>query len=88
MPVMKKCLLRNSKDFRATGFFLGFLLGVVQMTVWMFWDPWWSLALGGMMVGYLTNFFAIKSIFEPLQPVQVVLGQREHFFDLIAPSLR
>ena len=40
------------------------------MMVWVVWDPWWSLAVGGMIVGYLTNFYAIKSIFEPVQPVQ------------------
>jgi uncharacterized membrane protein YheB (UPF0754 family) len=71
VDLFQKCGELELQFVIRSGFFLGFLLGVVQMTVWMFWDPWWSLALGGMMVGYLTNFFAIKSIFEPLQPVQV-----------------
>jgi hypothetical protein len=38
----------------------GLLLGVVQMAVWLLWDPWWSLALGGAAVGYLTDWFALK----------------------------
>ncbi len=54
-----------------SGLYFGTLLGVAQMAVWLVWDPWWSLAVGGAIVGYLTNFFAIKSIFEPVQPVQI-----------------
>ena len=38
----------------------GLLLGVLQMAVWLLWDPWWSLALGGAAVGYLTDWFALK----------------------------
>ena len=30
------------------------------MAVWLLWDPWWSLALGGAAVGYLTDWFALK----------------------------
>jgi len=54
-----------------SGLYLGFLLGLVQMGVWVCWDPWWSLAVGGAAVGYVTNFIAIKSIFEPVEPVKV-----------------
>jgi hypothetical protein len=38
----------------------GALLGVLQMGVWLVWDPWWSLALGGAAVGFLTDWFALK----------------------------
>jgi hypothetical protein len=41
-------------------FFSGALLGVLQMGVWLVWDPWWSLALGGAAVGFLTDWFALK----------------------------
>jgi hypothetical protein len=30
------------------------------MGVWLVWDPWWSLALGGAAVGFLTDWFALK----------------------------
>lgn len=40
--------------------YAGLLLGVLQMAVWLLWDPWWSLALGGAAVGYLTDWFALK----------------------------
>lgn len=54
-----------------SGLWLGGALGVVQMAVWVAWDPPWSLALGGALVGYLTNLVAIKSIFWPVRPRQV-----------------
>jgi len=54
-----------------SGLYLGFLLGIFQMLVWVCWDPWWSLAVGGAVVGYVTNFIAIKSIFEPVEPVKI-----------------
>lgn len=54
-----------------SGLYFGFLLGILQMLVWVCWDPWWSLAVGGAVVGYITNFIAIKSIFEPVEPVKV-----------------
>ena len=54
-----------------SGLVLGFLLGIIQMAVWVAWDPWWSLAVGGALVGYITNFIAIKSIFEPVDPVHL-----------------
>jgi hypothetical protein len=41
-------------------FLSGALLGVLQMGVWLVWDPWWSLALGGAAVGFLTDWFALK----------------------------
>ena len=41
-------------------YYQGMFLGFFQMAVWLVWDPWWSLALGGAIVGYLTDWFALK----------------------------
>ncbi len=54
-----------------SGFYFGFLFGVVQMLVWIFYDPWWILPLFGGIVGYATNWIALFLIFSPLQPVKV-----------------
>eukprot|EP00957_Ditylum_brightwellii_P050435 3824396-Ditylum_brightwellii.AAC.1 len=40
------------------------------MIVWMFYDNPWTLTAGGAVVGYLTNWLALKFIFEPVQPTQ------------------
>lgn len=54
-----------------SGFFFGFLLGVVQMFVWLLYDKPWTLPAGGAVVGYITNWLAIKLIFEPVDPVKL-----------------
>lgn len=54
-----------------SGLWFGYLLGVLQMVLWMFWDNPWTLTVGGAVVGYLTNFMALKCIFEPVEPMQV-----------------
>ena len=51
--------------------FFIFLLSFNLLQVWVAWDPPWSLALGGALVGYVTNLVAIKSIFWPVQPQTV-----------------
>lgn len=53
-----------------SGFWFGLLFGLPTMLVWVFYPQWWVLPLGGLIVGYLTNWIAIKIIFEPKQPVK------------------
>lgn len=56
-------------DFiRTSGFYLGFLFGVLQMLVWLFCRQWWILPLCGVIVGYYTNVIALKVIFYPVEP--------------------
>ena len=53
-----------------SGFGFGCLLGVVQMALWVFYELPWTLAAGGAVVGYLTNWIALKLIFEPVLPTR------------------
>jgi uncharacterized membrane protein YheB (UPF0754 family) len=53
-----------------SGFWFGLLFGLPTMLVWMYMPSWWVLPLGGLIVGYLTNWIAIKIIFEPKQPIK------------------
>jgi len=53
-----------------SGLWFGFILGIVQMIVALFWDNPWSLSIGGCIVGYLTNWLALKWIFEPVEPTK------------------
>jgi len=69
VELFQQCGRQELKFVVDSGLVLGFLLGIIQMAVWVVWDPWWSLALGGALVGYVTNFVAIKSIFAPVRPV-------------------
>ncbi len=56
---------------KISGLYFGFLFGVIQMLVWIVWPAWWILPFAGFMVGYLTNWVAIKLIFEPAEPKQI-----------------
>jgi uncharacterized membrane protein YheB (UPF0754 family) len=55
-----------------SGLYLGFILGLFTIPVFVrFSDVWWVLPLSGMIVGYLTNWIALKAIFQPIEPVKV-----------------
>ena len=54
-----------------SGFYFGFLFGLVQMTVWYFYQSWWVLPFFGLLVGYATNWIALNVIFRPLHEKKV-----------------
>eukprot|EP00929_Paragymnodinium_shiwhaense_P015192 TRINITY_DN123248_c0_g1_i1.p1 TRINITY_DN123248_c0_g1~~TRINITY_DN123248_c0_g1_i1.p1 ORF type:complete len:656 (-),score=140.72 TRINITY_DN123248_c0_g1_i1:174-2141(-) len=49
----------------------GFALGLVQMALWILLPNNWVLPIGGALVGYITNWVAIKLIFDPVEPTRV-----------------
>lgn len=51
-----------------SGLYFGFLLGFLQMLFWLVYPVSWTLPLQGVLVGYLTNYLAIRMIFRPLRP--------------------
>lgn len=66
-------LKAGEKEFpfiEKSGLYFGFLFGLPTMAVWMYNPQWWVLPLGGLIVGYLTNWIAIKIIFEPKHPIK------------------
>ena len=66
-------LKAGEKEFpfiEKSGLYFGFLFGLPTMAFWYFYQTWWILPLGGLAVGYLTNWIAIKIIFEPKQPIK------------------
>jgi len=69
VDLFQRCGREELKFIVSTGLYGGFLLGVIQMAFWLMWDPWWSLALGGAIVGYVTDWFALKIMFEPIEPI-------------------
>ena len=63
------------KFIERSGFTFGFLFGIVQMLVWYFYPKFWILPLFGLLVGYATNWLALKLIFNPIEPISF-LGVR------------
>lgn len=67
-------LSAGEKEFpfiEKSGLYFGFLLGIPTMLVWYFYPIWWVLPLGGLIVGYATNWIALTIIFEPKDPIKI-----------------
>jgi hypothetical protein len=54
-----------------SGFGFGFVLGISQMALWAVKPAFWTLPVAGALVGYVTNWIAIKLLFEPAEPVNI-----------------
>lgn len=66
-------LKAGEKEFpfiERSGLYFGLLLGIPTAILWHFFQLWWILPVGGLIVGYLTNWIAIKIIFEPQEPIK------------------
>lgn len=66
-------LTAGAKEFPfivRSGLYFGFLFGLPTMALWYVYQAWWILPLGGLLVGYATNWIAIKIIFEPKNPIK------------------
>lgn len=64
----------GSEEFKfivRSGLYFGFLFGLIQLGVWIFFKSWWVLPAFGILVGYATNWMAINMIFRPLHPKKI-----------------
>jgi uncharacterized membrane protein YheB (UPF0754 family) len=61
---------KEFKFIEYSGFYFGGIFGVVQMLLWMYYQAWWQLPLGGLVVGYYTNVLALRMIFWPTNPIR------------------
>lgn len=67
-------LKAGSKEFpfiEKSGGYFGFLFGIMTAAVWHYYPEWYVLPIGGLVVGYATNWIAIKIIFEPKEPIKI-----------------
>jgi uncharacterized membrane protein YheB (UPF0754 family) len=53
------------------GFFFGFALGIPMVFITQAVPYWWVLPLGGVVIGYTTNWLALWMIFEPIETRRV-----------------
>jgi uncharacterized membrane protein YheB (UPF0754 family) len=58
-----------------SGLYFGFLFGILQTILWLFYKGSWVLPVGGFLVGSATNWLALKMIFEPVRPREVCCGR-------------
>ncbi len=69
--LFKKCGEKEFLFIERSGLYLGFLLGIPQLILWVYYPIWWTLPLFGLLNGYFTNWIAMKLIFEPQKPVNI-----------------
>ena len=60
--------------FVFSGFYFGFLFGLFETAMWIFYKQKWTLPVAGFLAGYLTNWLALKIIFYPLDPFRIYNG--------------
>lgn len=66
--IFQECGAKEFKFIRESGLYFGFLFGLIQMVVTWFYDELWVLPVAGFLVGWVTNWLALKVIFRPLTP--------------------
>ncbi len=54
-----------------SGFYFGFLFGLLQMIGWTFYKADFQLPLFGLLVGWATNYIALEMIFRPHIPMRI-----------------
>lgn len=69
--LFRKCGQAELDFLTNSGLWFGFMLGIIQMVVALFWENPWALSFGGAVVGLATNWLALKWIFEPVNPIKV-----------------
>lgn len=68
VKIFQECGDQEFVFIRRSGFYFGFLFGLGQMTFWFFYQGSWILPVAGFLVGWVTNYVALKIIFRPLEP--------------------
>ena len=66
-----QCGREEFKFIERSGFYFGFAFGIIQMLVWYFFPAYWILPLFGLLVGFATNWLALKLIFQPVEPINL-----------------
>lgn len=66
---------KEFKFIELSGLYFGFIFGILQMLLWYFLQgkmyAYTILPLAGLGVGYFTNAFALRLIFEPIHPRKI-----------------
>jgi len=73
VELFQRCGRNELRFIVRTGLWGGALLGLLQMAGWLLYPVPWTLALGGALVGYATDWFALKILFEPVEAIDLGL---------------
>ena len=63
---------KEFKFFGYSGFVFGFIIGVVQMVVWLFYQSPWILPAFGLFIGFASDWLALQMLFNPKRPIKIL----------------
>ena len=66
--LFQECGAKEFHFISRSGLYFGALFGFIQAAVWWFIQPLWFLPMTGLLVGWATNWLALKMVFEPQKP--------------------
>lgn len=81
--------IEEFKFIARSGLYFGFLFGLVQMGLFLMASFWlgidmsytvWILPVAGLLVGWATNFLALRMIFEPVSPKKILFFRIQGLF--------
>ena len=78
--IFKECGEKEFVFIQRSGFYFGFLFGILQMMAWYIYDAAWTLPAAGFLVGWMTNYIALKVIFCPLEPKKFLCWELQGIF--------
>ena len=78
--IFQECGDQEFIFIRRSGFYFGFMFGIIQMCVWFFYSESWVLPVAGGIVGWFTNWIALKVIFQPLEPRKFLCWEFQGIF--------
>jgi uncharacterized membrane protein YheB (UPF0754 family) len=73
VDMFQRCGWKELEFIKVLGAYLGFFFGLIQMIIWVYYEAMWVLPVTGFLVGYLTNWLALKMIFEPVEPFHITI---------------
>jgi len=62
---------KEFKFFGHSGLVFGFVIGVVQMVTWLFYQSPWILPAFGLFIGFASDWLALQMLFHPKQPMKI-----------------
>lgn len=78
--IFMKCGKAEFNFIIRSGWYFGFIFGIPQMIAWHFYPASWTLPVAGVLVGYLTNWLALKMIFEPKEEKRFLFWKVQGLF--------
>jgi uncharacterized membrane protein YheB (UPF0754 family) len=70
--MFQRCGRKEFTFIALSGIYFGFPFGMIQMAQWYLYQAPWTVPIVGVLVGYYTNWLALKMIFRPLREKKIL----------------